>query len=137
MKFIRGFDSLRGIAISFVLLTHLGLYIYLPDNDLFQIRVWKLISGGTGVQLFFTLSGFLITLIVLAEKSKFSRVNFKNFYARRFLRLLPPLLIFYITIAILMKLGMIQTTAFGLLLSFFYLYNFVPYLHYTRELGHT
>jgi peptidoglycan/LPS O-acetylase OafA/YrhL len=137
MKYIKGFDSLRGVSIIFVLLTHLGLRRLLPDTFFVQERIWKIISGTTGVQIFFTLSGFLITRILLHEYHEFKDINFTYFYKRRFLRLLPPLIAFYITIAILMHLKVIDSTGYGLLFSFFYLYNFVPNKFYTGELGHT
>lgn len=137
MKFIKGFDTLRGISIIFVLITHLGLYHLLPENSYIRQRVWLLMSGTTGVQIFFTLSGFLITKILLHELNEHNRINFLHFYVRRFLRLLPPLIVFYIITATLMHQGMIESTRFGFLLSFFYLYNFVPNTHYTSELGHT
>lgn len=137
MKYIKGFDTLRAISIVLVLLTHLGLYHHLPENDFIKYRFWKLISGSTGVQIFFTLSGFLITKILLKELNEFKNIHFKNFYTRRFLRLLPPLLVFYIVIAILMHFGLIHTSKVGFLYSFFYFYNFVPNQFYTGELGHT
>ena len=137
MKYIKGFDTLRGVSIILVLLAHLGLYHHLPENYFIRIRVWSLMSGGTGVLIFFTLSGFLITKILLRELGEFKNINFKNFYARRFIRLLPPLLLFYVAIGILMHLGMIQSTSTGFLFSLFYIYNFVPNQFYTAELGHT
>jgi peptidoglycan/LPS O-acetylase OafA/YrhL len=121
MKYIRGFDSLRAISIILVLSAHLGLTI----------------SGGAGVMVLFTLSGFLITTILLREKEQKGTINFKNFYVRRFLRLLPPLIVFYIIISSLMTFNQIESTTVGFLFSFFYLYNFVPTQFYTNELGHT
>lgn len=137
MNYIKGFDTIRGISIILVLLTHLGLYKHLPENDFIRKRIWLIISGGTGVQIFFTLSGFLITKILLHELNTFNSINFKYFYVRRFLRLLPPLILFYLAIGILMHFRMIHTTSVGFLFSLFYLYNFVPNIFYTHELGHT
>lgn len=137
MKYIKGFDTLRGISIIFVLLSHLGLYHSLPENDFLRERVWLLMSGTTGVQIFFTLSGFLITKILLHELNEFKNINFKHFYIRRFLRLLPPLIVFYIAIAILMQMDMIKSSVYGFFFSFFYLYNFAPNKIYSNELGHT
>jgi peptidoglycan/LPS O-acetylase OafA/YrhL len=80
-KYIPQFDGLRGIAILVVLLAHLT---YL-DGIRFA-RVFE--YGRTGVDLFFVLSGFLITGILLDTKELPG--YFKNFYARRALRIWPP-----------------------------------------------
>ncbi len=133
MKYIKGFDSLRAISILMVMVSHL-----LPAGYAFyETRLWIVVSGDTGVRIFFTLSGFLITSLLLKEKKKNGSINFKNFFARRFIRLLPPLLLFYATIAVFMHTGDIQVTWIGFVYSVFYLYNFVHHAHYTVELGHT
>lgn len=132
MKFIKGFDTLRALSITMVVTAH-----SLPNTWLQEHRIWHLISGDTGVLVFFVISGFLITSLLLREKEQFGSINFKKFFARRFLRLLPPLVFFYIAILALMSTGLIQETYIGLGISVFYLYNFVPNKFYTAELGHT
>src|SRR5580658_4061441 len=74
-------DGVRGIAILIVIL-HNSLYKFpsLPLQSLFSY-------GWMGVDLFFVLSGFLITGILIDTKQ--SKFYFKNFYARRCLRILP------------------------------------------------
>jgi peptidoglycan/LPS O-acetylase OafA/YrhL len=73
IPFIPELDGLRGIAVSLVLLFHLQV-------PLFGI-------GWCGVDLFFVLSGYLITTILLWTKD--SPGFFRNFYARRVLRIFP------------------------------------------------
>jgi peptidoglycan/LPS O-acetylase OafA/YrhL len=76
-------DGVRGISILGVLLVH--------TNHTFG---WSILSGGNlGVDLFFVLSGFLITSILLRELNTSGRIDFKKFYARRALRLVPALLV--------------------------------------------
>lgn len=71
---IAGLDGLRGLAVSLVL----GFHLY-P----------RLVPGGwLGVSLFFTLSGFLITTVILRDLEK-DTFSFKAFYARRVRRLVP------------------------------------------------
>jgi peptidoglycan/LPS O-acetylase OafA/YrhL len=79
-KYIPQFDGLRGIAILAVLFAHLTYLHSVGSAHLFQY-------GRTGVDLFFVLSGFLITGILLDTKD--SPGCFKNFYARRALRIWP------------------------------------------------
>ncbi|MFD2916267.1 acyltransferase family protein [Psychroserpens luteus] len=136
MKFIKGFDGLRAISIMFVLLTHLGLSNHLDQGSLLKDN-FNLISGSTGVMIFFTISGFLITLLLLHEKHEFQKINYKNFFARRFLRLIPPLLVFYISVVLLMILNYLPKNYLAVTISFFYLYNFVPLKYYVSEIGHT
>ena len=137
MRYIKGFDGLRAISIIFVLLTHLGIYDDVIKENKFLEKNYNLFSGSTGVMIFFTISGFLITSLLLKEKKSNGRINLKIFFIRRFLRLLPPLLLFFLAVFILMFLNLIKSDYLALLISFFYLYNFVPIIHYTAELGHT
>src|SRR6476661_8597167 len=99
MRYIKGFDGLRGISIILVLLNHL----WLPQafsEDSFLRKNYFLFSGNAGVMIFFTLSGFLITLLLLREKMGNGQINFRKFFTRRFLRLLPPLIIFYLIVSV-------------------------------------
>lgn len=137
MKYIKGYDSLRAFSIILVIVTHLGLYDWLPNNQLVKERLFQCISGSTGVMIFFALSGFLITQILLHEKAKTGSISLKNFYIRRFLRLLPPLIVFYLIVVVCMKMKLIPASSVGFLMSFTYTYNFIPNKFYTADLGHT
>jgi len=67
-------DGLRALAVSFVIIYHSG---------------WALLPGGfIGVDIFFVISGFLITSIILKDLQK-DRFSFKQFYKRRIARILP------------------------------------------------
>lgn len=136
-KYIKGFDGLRGISIIFVLITHLGLFEYLELSQYSVKRIVPLVSGGTGVTIFFVISGFLITKILLSEKELKGKISFRNFFARRFLRLLPPLVLYFLALLILMKFEIIKPNFIGLTFSALYLYNFIPKMYYTGELGPT
>ena len=73
-------DGLRGLAVLAVMAFHCGLRRVFP-------------GGFLGVDLFFVLSGFLITALVLRESQQAGRVRLPRFYLRRALRLLPALLL--------------------------------------------
>jgi peptidoglycan/LPS O-acetylase OafA/YrhL len=83
-------DGLRGIAILLVL----GVHTYSP-----------IFSGGSsGVDLFFVLSGFLITKLAFEERDRDGRISLKGFYLRRAFRLLPALL-FLLAFLLLLSFG--------------------------------
>jgi len=76
---VAGLDGLRGLAVIGVLLFHGG---------------FSWMSGGyLGVSLFFTLSGYLITSLLLAERAGTGRVDLAAFWSRRIRRLLPASLV--------------------------------------------
>ncbi len=134
--YIKGFDGLRAISIAFVLLTHLGTYDALLLSS-FGSKIWHTISGDVGVTLFFVISGFLITTLLLREKEKTGKLSYRNFIIRRFLRLLPPLILFYFIIVILMLYGSLDYKPLALIASIAYLYNFLPAKFGLTELTHT
>jgi peptidoglycan/LPS O-acetylase OafA/YrhL len=136
MKYVKSFDGLRGISIIFVLLNHLGITLLLPQRNFIMQRVWPLFAGVTGVNIFFAISGFLITSILLKEMNG-SGISLKRFYIRRALRLLPALFIFYAIIVVLLLTRTIEGSWESFLYSFFYLYNFAPPRIYIPECIHT
>lgn len=71
-------DGLRGFAVALVLVTH----VYVPGGGEL---------GAVGVTIFFTLSGFLITTLLLEERGRFGRFSLTDFYRRRMARLAPAL----------------------------------------------
>ena len=81
-------DGLRALAVSLVVLHHLGqLNITRSDLSLTFNRVvdW----GWIGVDLFFVLSGFLISSLLLREVSQSGKISIKDFYVRRAARIWP------------------------------------------------
>jgi peptidoglycan/LPS O-acetylase OafA/YrhL len=83
-------DGLRAISITLVYLSHLLVAS--------KIYTTSPIPGGLGVTIFFFISGFLITNLLLAEFKKDHKINLKLFYIRRVLRLYPPMLLMMICI---------------------------------------
>lgn len=81
-------DGLRGVAILLVLGIHLMPDITMPWRILEWAKKLLTTGGWIGVDLFFVLSGFLITGILLRTRN--SQNYFSTFYARRILRIFPP-----------------------------------------------
>src|SRR4051812_40512577 len=75
---IPGLDFLRAISVLLVLLAHSG-----------AVDGFPMISGGLGVEIFFVLSGFLITWMLIAELDATKGIDILAFYRRRAARLLP------------------------------------------------
>jgi len=78
MSFEPGLEGLRGVALLAVLVFHAGF-------------PWA-VGGFLGVSTFFTLSGFLITTLLLSEHRRSGRVRLSAFWGRRFRRLMPAAL---------------------------------------------
>ena len=84
-------DGIRATAVGLVLLAHSR--IPLVGN-----------GGGVGVAIFFTLSGFLITALLLEERQAFGRIKVTAFYLRRALRLVPAM-VACVALAMVVMLG--------------------------------
>lgn len=75
-------DGIRFFAISLVLLHH----VY-TDSSVFM--EWMKLYGWVGVDLFFVMSGFLITTLLIKEKERTGKIHLKMFWIRRIFRLWP------------------------------------------------
>src|SRR5688500_12397183 len=118
-------DGLRGISIRLVLTLHLG---------------FSFVSGGfLGVDIFFVLSGFLITSLLVQESNSHGRISLKKFYIRRALRLMPAVFVFMIGTGVyaLLFLGPEQAslTYQGILLTLSYVSNWVFAFSETVKVG--
>lgn len=82
--YLPGLNGLRAIAAISVLISHISLA--LPDFGLPEVGGWTF--AGNGVTIFFTLSGFLITFLLLNEQEK-KTIRIGKFYMRRILRIWP------------------------------------------------
>src|SRR5579871_3283741 len=122
-------NALRGLACLAVLCYH-GFWWYIPEGAVGMER-WLAIgtSGGfRGVSLFFVLSGFLITGILLDSMQRLD--YFVRFYKRRALRILPA---YYLTLILLALYGL-QTKAF-LFVSLLHIANMAPTLGIAMQYG--
>src|SRR6516225_5864464 len=94
---IPSLDGVRAIAILLVLYSHAAI----PGHSPFILAAIKGRCGFLGVQLFFVLSGFLITALMLREREGTGRVSRKGFYLRRALRIMLAYAAYLALVAIL------------------------------------
>lgn len=95
--YIRGLDGLRALAILWVMFGHVTWGSdFTATTDYHKIMDLLAKSGWVGVQLFFVISGFLITKILLQGKGQAHQL--RNFYMRRSLRIFP---VYYATLILL------------------------------------
>lgn len=98
--YFSGLSEIRAIAALAVVVHHVELFKEREGiKGLYRTILQPFISGlgKNGVYLFFVLSGFLITYLLLAEQEKQGQVNVKKFYFRRILRIWP---LYYLIIAL-------------------------------------
>lgn len=128
MKYIKQLDSIRAIAVLLVIIWH-----WVPRTTVIS----KLHAGGLGVDIFFVLSGFLITQILLNNRNKAENLQtpkkavLKNFYVRRVLRIFP---IYYLTILVILILNgrlSLQATTNEIVADLTYTNNFYVYFSKT------
>lgn len=119
-KRIPALDGMRAISILLVLGAHL------KHSDLFSSLLPDYIyfDGALGVGVFFTISGFLITSLMLKEESNKGKINLKNFYIRRFIRLMPIYYMFLIALVVIDYFTIVNITWCQYLSSLTYTKNF-------------
>ncbi|MDQ0066439.1 acyltransferase family protein [Chryseobacterium lathyri] len=124
--FFGGLNELRAIAAFAVILHHMELFkcrdklSSLFDSKYIVYFIEHL--GKNGVYLFFVLSGFLITYLLLSEKNKNNHINFQKFYLRRIFRIWP---LYYIIFLISFILIPFLANSFALFSNTFSYYNLV------------
>jgi len=88
-------DGIRAVSVFIVLIGH-------ANAEFHNKIIIALFAGGTlGVYIFFVISGFLITTLLLKEKIKTGTISLRNFYIRRSLRILPVAYLYLFTLFIL------------------------------------
>lgn len=130
MKYIKQLDSVRAIAVILVIISH-----WLPKTYWIN-QVTLNTNGAFGVNVFFVLSGFLITGILLENRREVENLNLnktlviKNFFVRRALRIFP---IYYLTITFLLIVHKYTSTQIGENYLYYYTYTANLYFYKKQE----
>ncbi|MEP4650424.1 MAG: acyltransferase, partial [Ilumatobacter sp.] len=86
LPYLPGLDGVRALAVVAVMVYHAN-------------SSW-LAGGYLGVEVFFVISGYLITLLLIAEHERSGTIDLKNFWIRRFRRLLPALFVMLLLLSV-------------------------------------
>ena len=121
----KGINGLRAFAAIVVVISHIQLWFNLSEN-ISQL-------AGFGVTIFFSISGFLITYLLIKEKDN-SQIKIKHFYIRRIFRIWP-LYYAYLILAVLVSLIYFSNSIqFNVFFYFFMLANIPSILNYSIPL---
>jgi peptidoglycan/LPS O-acetylase OafA/YrhL len=127
---IPSLDGLRGISIWAVILAHSADHFLFSRIHSHHLRTVLSNSANLGVTIFFVISGFLITSLLLAERTRTSRIDIKRFYKKRVIRIIPAFVLFTGTILLLCKVSPQQIVyALTFTTSFFFWQAYQPLQH--------
>jgi peptidoglycan/LPS O-acetylase OafA/YrhL len=94
-------DGLRAISILMVVYSHALIACGFPDVPAETKWVF---NGSLGVKIFFVISGFIITSLLLKEERDRGRISLRRFYQRRILRIVPVYFIFLLVVLVLVTI---------------------------------
>jgi peptidoglycan/LPS O-acetylase OafA/YrhL len=116
-------DGLRAVSILLVIFSHVLQTYHWSQAVPF---VWRLDPGATGVSVFFVISGYLITTLLLREQVQHQSISLRGFYVRRFFRIVPAYLVFLAVVALLTLGGVLHVQGLHFAAALLYVTNYVP-----------
>lgn len=116
-------DGLRAVSILLVIFSHVLQTYHWTQSVPF---VWRLVPGASGVSVFFVVSGYLITVLLLKERAASGRISLRGFYFRRFFRIVPAFMVYVSAVAVLNFLGIIHMPWPDFGAALLYVSNYVP-----------
>lgn len=129
-EYLPALDGLRAVSIGLVLIGHV-LTLYPISQRAMDVGF---VLGRTGVSVFFVISGYLITGLLLREEEKRGQISLRRFYARRALRIFPAAFVFFATLLVLWLAGWIEMRPHDFIASVFYVRNLTGSGHETGHL---
>ena len=148
-------DGWRGLSVALVIVGHLGGFAF---HESFQARPFRVVFAddhrnwleiaqqialrfieplpGAGVNVFFIISGFLISSLLMKEYNEHRVINIAAFYVRRSCRIMPAFLAYVASIYALTKLGFVSVPAQSFVWTVSFLCD-LPQATCTWWLGHT
>jgi peptidoglycan/LPS O-acetylase OafA/YrhL len=121
---IPSLDGLRAASVALVIFCHYLDRLTGPTGRWLATELnW---IGSAGVDVFFVISGFLITHLLLKELDASGRISLKGFYFRRFFRIFPPFYVYLTAVAILWATGAIAQSGWSFASAATYTFNYFP-----------
>jgi len=131
---IPSLDGLRALSISAVLLGHLAGTQHFPPSLAAVIRNGRVDIADLGVRVFFVISGFLITGLLIAEHERSGTISLQRFYLRRTLRIFPAYFAYLAVVALLAAARVVEVSGWDFAHAVTYTMNYAP--HRGWHLGH-
>jgi peptidoglycan/LPS O-acetylase OafA/YrhL len=122
---VSAIDGLRGVAIAVVFVGHLARTSIEPSG-MQAILLAPVRNPDLGVQIFFVLSGYLITSLLIKEQLHHGSIGLRQFYARRALRILPAFYLFLAGAAVLAATGAIHVGPGDFAAAGLFVWNYSP-----------
>lgn len=129
-SYIPTLNGWRAVAILLVIGAHSVPMLRNEGSRTSDIAASILSHGGIGVDIFFAISGYLICTLLLREK-ELSRIDLLAFYIRRFFRIVPPIAVYLMVLAILTATAVVSVRPKELLASLLFVRNYSDGSWYT------
>lgn len=108
-------DGFRAIAVAAVVVGHALTFRFDGYPFAIPLQWFAPTLSVTGVQIFFLISGFVITRLLIIEEDRNGSVDLKAFYIRRFFRIFPPLAVYLSVVATLAFFDVIEVSPVSLI----------------------
>ncbi|HUZ93989.1 MAG TPA: acyltransferase [Edaphobacter sp.] len=120
MSRIPSLDGLRALSIFLVVSLHT-----MQRMPYHLSGIWfAIFNGDTGVYIFFVISGYLITSLLLHEQQKTGSISMRSFYFRRAMRILPPIYFYVAVLVLLAWAGRLAVTKIDIFSALFFFRNY-------------
>jgi peptidoglycan/LPS O-acetylase OafA/YrhL len=116
-------DGLRAFAVISVVVYHIITFARSESFGSTRLGYALARFGTSGVNIFFIISGFIITSLLVREQASTARVSLKAFYIRRCFRILPPFAAYLFAVFVIGSLGLITMSKSSLVVSALFLGN--------------
>ncbi len=125
LRRIPSLDGLRALSITMVMGLHTVQRFGADYPDHLPGLAWSVVlNGSLGVTIFFVISGYLITRLLLHEQESRGMISMSGFYLKRAFRILPPLYVYVAVLVLLSAAGRLALTRWDVVSALFFFHNY-------------